>query len=1123
LADSFERQDTVAWIADGHWSWAWKPASILPLARSLLVPAVLSTLVLLLAPALPLVSPILPCLASSVVAQTSGKVQGSISDRDTGEPLAGAQVLIEGTRLGNIADETGFYFINDVPVGPQTVTAALLGYQSESQEHRILAGQTTTVDFPLSTEVIVADSAIVTVIELHPLVPRDNTISKSRFVRGEVEDLPLRSVEDLVTLAAGASGQQGGISLRGARPDDATVYVDGLNATDFSNVSELDPGAIDAGGDRSPLRLGQFSIEELDVVTGGADASLGDAQSGVINLVTRRGGPSLSGNVRFTTDALKIERTDDFYELQGNVGGPLLADGKASFFLSGQLRGSRATSDNFGFDASFEDIVAVGSRFDLDISRERFCDRGTCIPVRGGPLLPDLEPLPLLRIETFVRDYLTEKCTGTTCPADFFEENAFLFDDRNSDVDPGNFGDRYAFSGRLALTPSERTDLQLSWSRSREQGGGAPDLFNPFTTGIGKETVDLIVGSWRQIFHQAADRSLALDVRAGYFDDRRRAGNPFDPGDKAGFFPLLEGNRGGTDLLNFRFSGYELFLEDSVQGLIDDYRGSNAWEDLEAIRQALRLAGETVPVAPATSSGGPDIFGIGVFSFPLPTAGLPRGDLLLEAFAVNNRERRWNVRADLDAQISRIDRLRGGVDLKFFDVHRLNANLFSRGENTIYFVEPRLFGFYVTNRIDLGDFVLDLGGRIDRFDHNTALPEVPGLARTDEDGDGSTLREYDPKTAFGPRLGVAHPVTKDTQVRFSYGVFNQLPAFDELYRHITSDRVAGDFVGALIGNPDLDFQQTRSFELGLTHLLREDVVLDLVGYYRDVSDGTAARFFVLAQNIELNKLFNVNNGNVRGLDVTLSKRFGDYWSADATYSYLSSKLTDSDQSSFLVNRGLGATSMDPVPPPQLPLPADFDVTHKLNAVFSLSFPGDFRDKTFWGNVLQNLGLFATARFSSGLPFTRAAVSGENLELPNSSRHRSEFRADLRATRYFELGSGMELGAIVEVFNVFNNENLNNNENLDRIHETTGDRLLIGNEIRDAESQVSAQDLVLADIDTTAPGGALTREFRAFSDIDGDGLVTRAEQRIMGILAFGAANELRAQPKRSFRLGVELRF
>lgn len=1135
-------------------------------------------------------------LAAGASAQTAGKVEGTVTDRDTGQPLPGAQVVIQGTQLGNIADDSGYYFVNNVPLGSQTVTATFLGYQTEAKEHRILSGQTTTVDFALSTEVIVADSAIITVTEREPLVPRDNTISKSRFIKENVQDLPITSVENLVTLAAGASEQQGGISLRGARPDDATVYVDGLNATDYANVSDAGVSVDEAGGERSPLEFGQFSIEQLDVVTGGADASYGDAQSGVINIVTGRGGGAFSGSVRFNTDAMGIERTDDFYALQGNVGGPLLSEGRGSFFLSGTVGGQRLTNDRFGFDPTFEDVVGVGARYGIDIrenadGRTEFCEAASCedlppeqriVARRAGDIVEGntvATDLPLLRIDNFVREYLEANCgEGKGCPANFLQDNEFYFDAGDSDLLPGRFSNRYAFSGKLAFTPTQSTDIQLSYNRSRDQGNLDVGNFNPFNDRLFKETVDFAVGSVRQVFYQEADRSLAIDARLGYFDDQYRAGAPFNPLDSLGGFPLLEGNRDGDDFLNFRFSDYEFFFEDVVDQVLENYSGSNAWRDVEGscpaplahgstleqaaaralsaecsgLRQPLDL-GAAYFVPPTTLGGGPDIFGFGLSNvqsnlFPLPTVGFPRGDMRGAIAEVrNNREKRWNFRADADAQISRIDRLQGGVDLKFFDVRRFSLRLHNKLFNTQYFVEPRLFGFYATNRIDLGDFVLDLGGRVDRYDHNTLLPEVPGVARIDLDGNcgdvpetdlrfGSaecTLTEYDTKTAFAPRLGVAHPVTEKTQVRFSYGVFNQLPGMDELYLNITGDINANDLnSNALVGNPDLDFQQTKSFELGITHLVSEDVVLDLVAYNRDIDKGTASRFFVPPQSDQVKKIFNVNNGNVRGFDLTLTKRFADYWSADATYSYLDSKVTDSDQDQFTFNRGFDFSTDNPVAAPAVALPADYDVTHKLALTGSLRFPADFGENTTLGALFQNFGVFGTARFASGLPYTRQPVlGGVFFAPPNSSRRDSEFQADLRATKYFPLAADVELGAIFEVFNVFNNDNptqfqadpflglgINNG-----VYNSTGNRLLEGREIQRSQ-QLTGEDVILETIpNQDTPAGQLTREFREFSDIDGDGTVSTQEQRIMSTLALGASTEITGQPKRNYRLGVELRF
>ena len=52
-------------------------------------------------------------------------VVGVVSDGD--KPLVGANVVIQGTNLGTVSDDDGFYSI-DVPVGDYKVIASFIGY-----------------------------------------------------------------------------------------------------------------------------------------------------------------------------------------------------------------------------------------------------------------------------------------------------------------------------------------------------------------------------------------------------------------------------------------------------------------------------------------------------------------------------------------------------------------------------------------------------------------------------------------------------------------------------------------------------------------------------------------------------------------------------------------------------------------------------------------------------------------------------------------------------------------------------------------------------------------------------------------------------------------------------------
>ena len=78
-------------------------------------------------------------------------VTGLVTDADT-NPLNGANVVVEGTDLGAVGSETGFYSIKVSP-GTYTVTATFIGYSSQSQEV-VMGEEDVKVDFALTLSLI---------------------------------------------------------------------------------------------------------------------------------------------------------------------------------------------------------------------------------------------------------------------------------------------------------------------------------------------------------------------------------------------------------------------------------------------------------------------------------------------------------------------------------------------------------------------------------------------------------------------------------------------------------------------------------------------------------------------------------------------------------------------------------------------------------------------------------------------------------------------------------------------------------------------------------------------------------------------------------------------------------
>src|SRR4051812_29973492 len=163
-------------------------------------------------------------------AQETGKIEGRVLDQG-GQPIVGAQVVVVGTRFGNITNPQGYYFIDNVPAGLQDIQAQFIGYQTVTvRQQRILAGQTQTQNFTLA-QAAVAVQAIEVLGERAPLVPRDQVASKNIVTGEQVSQLPVDNPRSLLTLQPGvvATGRKtNAISIRGGRSGEEAVFVDGV-------------------------------------------------------------------------------------------------------------------------------------------------------------------------------------------------------------------------------------------------------------------------------------------------------------------------------------------------------------------------------------------------------------------------------------------------------------------------------------------------------------------------------------------------------------------------------------------------------------------------------------------------------------------------------------------------------------------------------------------------------------------------------------------------------------------------------------------------------------------------------------------------------------------------------
>ncbi|NIV92984.1 TonB-dependent receptor [candidate division KSB1 bacterium] len=266
---------------------------------------------------------------------TTGKVAGRITDAETGEGLPGANVQLEGTTLGAATDLNGNYTILNVPPGVYTVNISFIGYQNvRVSEVRVNVDLTTRVDQALKPSAVEM-AAVEVVGERNPLIREDLTNTLVAVTAEQIDALPIEQIRDVITLQAGiVEDNEGDLHIRGGRSNEIAYEVNGISINNpFSNTQAVG--------------LATNAVQEVSVSAGTFSAEYGNALSGVINFVTKDGGPDYNGTLKVWTGDHFSSRDNVFFNineqdlsnnarLEWTFSGPVpLFGDKLTFFTSG--------------------------------------------------------------------------------------------------------------------------------------------------------------------------------------------------------------------------------------------------------------------------------------------------------------------------------------------------------------------------------------------------------------------------------------------------------------------------------------------------------------------------------------------------------------------------------------------------------------------------------------------------------------------------------------------------------------------------------------------------------------------------------------------------------------------
>ena len=241
----------------------------------------------------------LVALAASTVTADGQVITGRVSDAQSGQAVAAAQVFISALDLGALSEGSGTYTLGNVPAGTHTVSVQRIGFRAVEQTVTLGAGQTVQLNFQLEAQALVLDAIVVTGTaggsQRRALGNAVSQVTMTDIVMlnpvSNVEQSLQGRIPGVMLMPSSTGGAGGGsrIRIRGnssiGLPGDPIIFVDGVR---------LNENRARRQRYYSQSRLADFDpadIESIEIIKGPAAATLygTEASDGVIQIVTKRG------------------------------------------------------------------------------------------------------------------------------------------------------------------------------------------------------------------------------------------------------------------------------------------------------------------------------------------------------------------------------------------------------------------------------------------------------------------------------------------------------------------------------------------------------------------------------------------------------------------------------------------------------------------------------------------------------------------------------------------------------------------------------------------------------------------------------------------------------------------
>lgn len=926
--------------------------------------------------------------AMQTFAGDTGKITGTVRD-GKGDPLPGANIIIEGTNMGAAADLNGHYTILYINPGVYTVRASMIGYQTVVEKNiEIHADRTIFLDFKLKEATVNMDEVVVTA--KHHAVKIDVSSTQFSFNQSEAEALPVSSIQSVLSLQPGVSISGDNINVRGGGSDQVNVLLNGLSLKD--NLFN-----------RPYMALNMTDIAQIQVITSGFNAEYGNIRSGLVKVITKEGGSRFHIAVDYKILPYKQKyfgpnifspnyRTNIIYA------SPMSMD---SAQLSRTYPYETTHYNFYGWPSQVKSLLS-----DADPSND-------LTPKQAEELWKwQYRGLPQVKKPD---QYLDGTISGpfplALLPGSFgnlFNNTTFVLSHRYTDQmapQPSIRNYYYNRNTQLQITNKDIQGLKvvLTGLWGYEYGIGSANYnsnldvsqygSNPYSN-----ATDTQADLYTTLFGVKATHFLSKDtyyeVQLSYMKRQYYLNHG----------PL----RDSTNIYTIPADWYVLPNSLSVKGYWDYQTG-------QYINQPKTFtAGDSLWVPARQENESP--WG---WIEPGPAYVSIDGRTNLDASIGAqdfSYEKQWNLKFDLASQINHENLVKTGLSFNYDGFHRrfYNIHYGNDGQKIFYDDYPMVGAFYVQDQYERKGLIANVGVRVDYYNSNaqTLSPDNIFSPYFGQDYNFYSVLDSIPKgpsnkyILVSPRIGVSFPTSVSSKIYFNYGHFYSSAPSQYVYGYVNSNSGNLD----IKGNPNLKPPETISYEVGYEQAVSQEYLLHLALYYKDVANQIGALSVVNGDgSVSYVTYQNSNFESIIGLDLRISKSFGDFFTGwIQTEFFGSSSGFLGFQTLFPAGSSIQSQFYTPVNPAKFL----WNWTPSFLANINIHTPMDWGPKILGSNLLGGWNLNLIQSWSEGAPFTWNPQNDptiiDNLRMVNNYRtdikigKRVEFSSDIAATFYLDV-------------------------------------------------------------------------------------------------------------------------